>query len=102
MTSLKLPRRTFLRLRAGLGTMVVAASLALIGQPSWSQAPRSIKIILPFPAGGPASVLARLIGDHIQNARNISVVVENRPGGAGSIGAEAVARAAADGSTLLI
>jgi tripartite-type tricarboxylate transporter receptor subunit TctC len=76
--------------------------LAPFAKPSWSQVPRSIRFIVPFPPGGPASVLARLIGDHIQGTRNVSVVVENRPGGAGSVGAEAVARATADGATLLI
>src|SRR5882762_4580517 len=98
----KLPRHNFLYLAAGVRTLIVAATFALLVQPSWSQTPRSIRFILPFAAGGPASVLARLVGDHIQSTRNVTVIVENRPGGGGVIGAEAVARSAPDGATLLI
>jgi len=63
---------------------------------------RAIHIIVPFPAGGPSDVLARLIGDKMSADFGQAVVVENRPGANTVIGAEAVARAAPDGYTLLM
>ena len=68
---------------------------------AWSQA-RTIRIVVPFPAGGSADILARLLGEHIAKNQGPSVVVENRPGGGASIAYEAVARAAPDGNTLVI
>src|SRR3977135_3088109 len=63
---------------------------------------RQIKIIVPFPAGaGPAQV-ARMLGQHLQDAFAPAVVIRNRTRGAGSIGAKEVARSAPDGYTLLM
>ena len=77
------------------------ALFALAGSDAWSQA-RTIRIVVPFPAGGSADILARLLGEHIAKNQGPSVVVENRPGGGASIAYEAVARAAPDGNTLVI
>jgi tripartite-type tricarboxylate transporter receptor subunit TctC len=63
---------------------------------------RAIHIIVPFPAGGPSDVLARLIGDRMSVDFGQAVVVENRPGANTVIGAEAAAKATADGYTLLM
>src|SRR6202161_1915097 len=63
---------------------------------------RPIHIIVPFPAGGPSDVLARLIGDKMSVDFQQPVVVENRPGANTVIGAEAVAKAVPDGYTLLM
>jgi tripartite-type tricarboxylate transporter receptor subunit TctC len=63
---------------------------------------RAIRIIVPFPAGGPSDVLARLIGDRMSADFQEPVVIENRPGANTVIGAEAVAKAAPDGYTLLM
>jgi tripartite-type tricarboxylate transporter receptor subunit TctC len=63
---------------------------------------RAIHIIVPFPAGGPSDVLARLIGDKMNIDFGQAVVIENRPGANTVIGAEAVAKAAPDGYTLLM
>src|SRR5262245_47497064 len=83
--------------------MILAAMtvLGLAGQNAWSQA-RTIRIVVPFPAGGSADILARLLGEHISKTFGPSVVIENRPGGGASIAYEAVARAAPDGNTLVI
>jgi tripartite-type tricarboxylate transporter receptor subunit TctC len=63
---------------------------------------RAIRIIVPFPAGGPADVLARLIGQKMSEDWRQPVVVENRPGANTVIGAQAVAKAAPDGYTMLM
>jgi tripartite-type tricarboxylate transporter receptor subunit TctC len=63
---------------------------------------RPIHIIVPFPAGGPSDVLARLIGDKMSVDFQQPVVVENRPGANTVIGAETAAKASADGYTLLM
>ncbi len=80
---------------------VTLSLLALAAPDTWSQA-RTIRIVVPFPAGGSADILARLLGEQIAKAQGPSVVIENRPGGGASIAYESVARAAPDGNTLVI
>src|SRR5215471_17420246 len=63
---------------------------------------RSIKIVVPFPAGGPSDVLARMIGQKMSEDWGQPVVVENRPGANTVLGAQQVAKAAPDGYTLLM
>jgi tripartite-type tricarboxylate transporter receptor subunit TctC len=63
---------------------------------------RSIKIVVPFPAGGPSDVLARLIGQKMTEDWGKPVVIDNRPGANTVIGAQLVAKAAPDGYTLLM
>src|SRR2546427_11516068 len=64
---------------------------------------RPIKVVVPFPAGGPTDGMARIISDRLSLVLGQTVVVENRGGGAGgSIGAKAVATADPDGYTILI
>jgi tripartite-type tricarboxylate transporter receptor subunit TctC len=62
---------------------------------------RTVKIIVPFPAGGTADAVPRLVADWLSRKWGQPVVIENRTGAAGNIGAEAVYRAAPDGYTLL-
>ena len=63
---------------------------------------RPIRLIAPFPAGGLADVLARAVGDELSRSLGQPVIVENRTGAGGNIGAEAVARSAPDGYTLMM
>src|ERR1035438_3238338 len=63
---------------------------------------RSIKPLLPYPAGGPTDVLGRLVGDFLGRDLKQPVIVENKAGAQGAIGAEAVARSEPDGYTLLV
>src|SRR5262249_29676443 len=63
---------------------------------------RPLKIVVPFPAGGPSDVLARMIGQRMSEDWSQPVVVENRPGANTVLGAQQVAKAAPDGYTLLM
>ncbi|MDX3904466.1 MAG: tripartite tricarboxylate transporter substrate binding protein [Pigmentiphaga sp.] len=63
---------------------------------------KMIRIIVPVPAGGAADTLARIVGEGLQQKWGQSVIVENRSGASGNIGAEAVYRAEPDGHTLLV
>lgn len=63
---------------------------------------QTVKLIVPFSAGGPVDALARVLAPHMQNRLGQNVIVENRTGGGTSIGAKAVAAAPPDGYTLLI
>ncbi|WP_300554208.1 tripartite tricarboxylate transporter substrate binding protein [Limnohabitans sp. Rim8] len=63
---------------------------------------KPIKIVVPFPAGGTSDVLARLFGQKITESWGQAVVVENRPGSSGNLGADLVAKSPADGYTLVL
>jgi tripartite-type tricarboxylate transporter receptor subunit TctC len=63
---------------------------------------KTVVMVAPFPAGGSVDLVARAIAQHMSDAWKQPVIVSNRPGASGNIGAEAVARAAPDGHTLLM
>jgi len=94
---MKLPRRRFLHLAAG------AAALPAVARIARAQAypARPVRLIVPFPAGGPTDVVARLIGQWLSDRLGQPFIIENRPGAGSTIATEAVVRAAADGYTLL-
>jgi len=71
------------------------------GANAQSLAGKQIRLIVPFPAGGPTDIVARPLAQMLGDALQSNVLVDNRGGAGGSIGAEAVARSAADGTTLL-
>jgi tripartite-type tricarboxylate transporter receptor subunit TctC len=83
--------------------VTLAASLTVDAESSAQNWPaKQITLIVPFPPGPALDLVARLIGAKLGDALGSSVVVENRTGANGTLGANAVARAAPDGSTLLI
>jgi len=93
--------RGFLRPIARATAVSGALVLLAFGQSALSQT-GTIKIVNPYPPGGTADILARLVGEQVGRTQGVTMVVENRPGGGTVIGTEAAARAAPDGNTLLI
>ncbi len=81
-----------------------AAALAPAAQAQPAQPPRGavLRLIIPFPAGGPTDAIGRLIAGPIGQHLGQTVVVENRAGAGGNVGAEAAARAGPDGNTIAV
>src|SRR5215470_10018186 len=86
---------------AALG-LLVTASLFSPAAAAQDYPTRSVKIIVPFGAGGPADVFARIIGQYLQESLKQSFVIENRPGAGAVIGTNEVGKSAPDGYTLLM
>ena len=91
-------RRDILKYTAALGGLLLAPSV-LRAQAQYPS--RTIRIIVPFPAGATTDMLARLFAQRMTETMGQSVVIENVGGGGGSIGADQVAKATPDGHTLL-
>jgi tripartite-type tricarboxylate transporter receptor subunit TctC len=83
---------------------LLAAAAALFVQLSWAQAypVRPITLVVPYPPGGLIDLVARIVQPRLQAELGGSIIVENRSGAGGNVGAESVARAAPDGHTLLM
>ena len=77
---------------------LLALATAVASPLAWAQS-RPIRLIVPYAAGGPIDVTARLLAERVKDTLG-TVVIENRPGGGGNIGADAVAKAAPDGLTI--
>ncbi len=92
-----------LRIVAGIVALCALALAPAAAQDAAKDFPnRAIHIVVPFPAGGPADVAARLLAQRMNEDWGQPVIVDNRPGGNTVIGAQAVAKAAPDGYTLLM
>ncbi|HET6265687.1 MAG TPA: tripartite tricarboxylate transporter substrate binding protein [Usitatibacter sp.] len=83
---------------AATATLLTAATLA--SAQAWPSKP--IKIIVPYPPGGTSDILARAVGQKLQEQWGQAIVVENKPGATGNIGADFVAKSPADGYTVLL
>jgi tripartite-type tricarboxylate transporter receptor subunit TctC len=94
---MKFPRRAFIHLAVG------AAALPAVPRVARAQAypSRPVRIVVGFPAGGATDIQARLMGEWLTQRLGQQFIVENKPGASGNIGTETVAKAPADGYTLL-
>jgi tripartite-type tricarboxylate transporter receptor subunit TctC len=87
------------RLLVGLALLLLGAALAG-AQETWPQ--RQVTLVVPFAVGGSADLIARILQQHLQAKTGIPIVVENKSGAGGSIGAGYAAKAPPDGATLLL
>jgi tripartite-type tricarboxylate transporter receptor subunit TctC len=88
--------------------IAMAAALLTVSVAGWPRTPvaedypsRAVRIVVPFPAGGPLDFTARALAEHLSNTLKQPFIVDNRAGATGNIGTEIVARATPDGHTLL-
>ena len=85
---------------AGGGGAVLATAFPALAQAAYPS--RTIKMIVPYPAGGTTDLLGRLVADQLKSGLNATVVVENKPGAGTTLGADQVAKSEPDGYTLLM
>lgn len=96
---MKIQRRrlTALALAGAFASLAAAPALAQSAYPD-----KPVRIVVPFVPGGPVDVMARVLGEQLSKSMGGAFVVDNRPGAGGNIGSAAVAKAPADGYTLLL
>ena len=93
--------KTSLR-RYCLALAVACLAPATFGAHAQTYPSRPIRLVVPFPPGGPTDVLARIVAPRLAERLGQPVVIDNKPGASGMVGADAVAKAAPDGHTLLV
>jgi tripartite-type tricarboxylate transporter receptor subunit TctC len=98
---IKRPEAAVAIIRA-FGAALLGFAMAVSAAGAQDYPTQTIKLIVPFLAGGPVDALARVVAQHLQNRVGQNVIVENRSGGGTTIGAKAVAAAPPDGYTLLV
>jgi tripartite-type tricarboxylate transporter receptor subunit TctC len=85
--------------RIACATLALSGAALVQAQANWPDKP--IRVVLPFPPGGPSDIVMRLAAEKMQPALKQAIVIENKPGAGGNLGAAEVARAAPDGTTWL-
>ncbi len=97
-----------MRIKAIIASLLLPAALAAMSISARAQSGgedypnRPVRLVIPFPAGGPSDVLGRILGQHIAEQWGKQIIIENRPGANSAIAAQSVARAAPDGYTMLM
>ena len=96
-------RRTLIKMTPALvASALCAVAIGPVAAQSSAWPSKQVRIVVPFPAGGTTDVVARILGQRLQDAWGQTVIVENKTGAGGNIGAVEVAKAANDGYTLLM
>ena len=90
-------QRTLINAGLACAVLVLAGAAAAQGYPV-----KPVRLIVPFPAGGPADTVSRVIGPRLADNLGQQVVIDNRVGANGNMGAEVTAKAPADGYTLMM
>jgi tripartite-type tricarboxylate transporter receptor subunit TctC len=80
---------------------VLSLVVATLAAPAFAQSPKPIRLIVPYPPGGPLDIVARALAEKVKDSLG-TVIVDNRPGAGGNLGADLVAKAAPDGNTLVM
>jgi len=80
---------------------LLGLAAALPAVPAWAQSARPIRLVVPYPPGGPLDVIARALAEKVKDSLGV-VIVDNKPGAGGNLGADAVAKSAPDGQTLVM
>ena len=97
LTFISSPRRRFLHLGVAIASLALCGAAAAAAYPD-----KPIRLIVPYPPGGATDVIGRVMAQRLSTALGQQVIVDNRGGASGNIGAEAVVKAAPDGYTLLM
>src|ERR1700742_44507 len=91
-----------MRRRELLGLAAALACTRVLPSRAQTLTGKQVRVVVPFPAGGPTDIVARPFSQALGEALKATIVVDNRGGAGGSIGADVVAKSAPDGTTLLV
>ncbi|HPM68565.1 MAG TPA: tripartite tricarboxylate transporter substrate-binding protein, partial [Piscinibacter sp.] len=80
---------------------VLSLVVATLAAPAFAQSPKTIRLIVPYPPGGPLDIVARALAEKVKDSLG-TVIVENKPGAGGNLGADLAAKAAPDGATIVM
>lgn len=89
-------------IRSAVATLVVALGMPLVALAQAWPAAKPVRMVIPFPAGGATDIIGRAVAQRLSSALGQQVVVDNKPGAGGTIGADLVAKASPDGYTILM
>jgi len=89
-------------IRSAVATLVVALGMPLVALAQAWPATKPVRMVIPFPAGGATDIIGRAVAQRLSSALGQQVVVDNKPGAGGTIGADLVAKASPDGYTILM
>src|SRR4051812_47571771 len=105
LDAFRAPRAAILPMKIRMLAALAAVAAGLLAPLARAEAPwpaHPVRMIVPFPAGGPTDVMTRLLSDRLGDALGQAVVIENKPGAGGTIGADYVAKSAPDGYTIVM